>query len=107
VDGEQKPGESVLDNAVSYAGSTVAITVEEHTDGYLIRVADDGDGIPEWELDSLDADDESPLDHSTGLGLWKLKWAVMALNGELSFDTTDGTTVEIVVPDRGGDAGAA
>jgi signal transduction histidine kinase len=92
--------ESALDNAVAYAESTVTVAVEDSPDGYAIRIADDGPGIPEWELESLGTGEESPLGHTTGLGLWQLKWAVRTLNGELSFDTTDGTTVEIVVPDR-------
>lgn len=92
--------ESVLDNAVTYAESTVEVTVERRPGGFCIRVTDDGRGIPDSELDSLDAGLESPLQHTTGLGLWKLKWAVRALNGDLSFDTTGGTTVEIVLPDR-------
>jgi len=92
--------ESAIDNAVTYAESTVSITVECHQDDCVITVVDDGPGIPGWELDSLEAGTESPLGHSTGLGLWQLKWAVMALNGELSFDTDAGTTVEIAIPDR-------
>jgi signal transduction histidine kinase len=90
---------SALDNAVAYADSTVSVTAERRSDGYAVRVDDDGPGIPQWELDSLDTGTESPLEHTTGLGLWQLKWAVMTLNGELSFDTEAGTTVEIFVPD--------
>jgi signal transduction histidine kinase len=96
--------ESALDNAVAYAESAVAVAVEARPGGYAISVTDDGPGIPEWELDSLETGTESPLQHSTGLGLWQLKWAVMTLNGELSFDTGNGTTVEFVVPDRADDA---
>ncbi|WP_276257934.1 sensor histidine kinase [Haloglomus litoreum] len=92
--------ESALDNAVAYAESAVDVVVEARPDGYAISVTDDGPGIPEWELDSLETGTESPLEHSTGLGLWQLKWAVMTLNGELSFETGDGTTVEFIVPDR-------
>ena len=92
--------ESVLDNAVKYADSTVNVTVESLPGGFDLRVSDDGPGIPDWELESLDAGTESPLQHTTGLGLWQLKWAVRTLNGDVSFDTTDGTTVEIFVPDR-------
>jgi len=100
--------ESALENAITYADSTVSVTVEERPDAVVLYVADDGPGVPEWELDSLDTATETALQHSTGLGLWQLKWGVMTLNGELSFDTEDGTTVEIVVPDReGGGATAA
>jgi PAS domain S-box-containing protein len=99
--------ESALDNAVTYADSTVTVTVENHPEGYVIRVVDDGPGIPEWELDSLETGTETALQHSTGIGLWQLKWAVMALNGQLSFDTDGGTVVEMVVPDRGGDGASA
>ena len=64
-------------------------------------MVDDGPGIPDWELESLDAGTESPLQHSTGLGLWQLSWAVTTLNGDVSFDTTDGTAVEMFIPDNG------
>jgi signal transduction histidine kinase len=94
--------ESAVENAITYADSAVAVTAEASANGYVVRVADDGDGIPEWELDSLDTGTETALQHSTGIGLWQLKWAVMAVNGQLSFDTEDGTTVEMVVPDRSG-----
>ena len=95
--------ESVLDNAVEYADTSVTVTFDSRPEGCVVRVTDDGPGIPDWELASLDAGTESQLQHSTGLGLWQLKWAVTTLNGDLSFDTTDGTTVEIFVPDRGAD----
>jgi signal transduction histidine kinase len=91
--------ESALDNAVTYAETSVTVAVEERRAGVAVTVADDGPGIPESELDSLEAGTESPLEHSTGLGLWQLKWAVFTLDGDLSFDVEDGTTVEFVVPD--------
>jgi signal transduction histidine kinase len=93
--------ESALDNAVSYADSAVTVTVSREGDDCSVSVADDGPGIPEGELDWLDSGVETPLQHGTGLGLWQLKWAVTTLGGELSFETTDGTTVEITVPDLG------
>ena len=91
---------SALENAVSYAESEARVTVERTNKGCTVRIEDDGPGIPEGELASLDSGVETPLRHSTGLGLWQLKWAVTTLGGELSFDTTDGTTVEISLPDR-------
>jgi PAS domain S-box-containing protein len=91
--------ESVLDNAVRYADSTVTVTVETASEGYVVTVADDGPGIPSEELVPLDAETETEFQHARGLGLWQLKWGVEKLNGTLSFDTGDGTTVRITVPD--------
>lgn len=91
---------SAIENAVEHAETSVAITIENVGDGYEIVVADDGPGIPESELASLDAGTETPLQHGTGLGLWQLKWSVTKLNGELDFDTTDGTAVQVIVPDQ-------
>ncbi|QKY20896.1 PAS domain-containing protein [Halolamina sp. CBA1230] len=91
--------ESAVDNALTHADDAVAVTVTERPAGYTVRVTDDGPGIPDGELDALAAGTEPSLEHGTGLGLWQLKWAVMTLNGELSFETDGGTTVEITVPD--------
>ncbi|MEF8783858.1 MAG: PAS domain S-box protein [Haloarculaceae archaeon] len=95
--------ESPLDNAVSYAESTVEVAVEPAPERYTVVISDDGPGIPDAELDSLEAGTETDLRHSRGLGLWQLTWAVEKLNGDLSFDTDSGTTVRITVPDLGDD----
>ncbi|MEF8783861.1 MAG: histidine kinase N-terminal 7TM domain-containing protein [Haloarculaceae archaeon] len=92
--------DSAIENALEHAEESVAVTVEQEDDGYAVVVADDGSGIPESELASLDAGTETPLQHGTGIGLWQLKWAVTKLGGDVSFDTADGTTVRIAVPDQ-------
>ena len=91
---------NAIENAVEYADSSVRVSVQATPDGYAITVADDGPGIPASELASLDAETETPLQHGTGLGLWQLKWGVTKLNGDLSFDTSEGTTVRVTVPDQ-------
>ena len=96
--------DSALDNAFTYAKSTVDISLERDDGGYTVVVADDGPGIPDRELQSLDAGTETPLQHGTGLGLWQLRWAVTTMGGDLSFETDDGTTVRFTVPDQGSDA---
>jgi signal transduction histidine kinase len=90
--------ESPIENALAYADTEVRITVAECADSYELTIADDGPGIPAGELESLDAGTETALQHGTGLGLWQLKWAVRTMGGELSFETGDGTTIEIVLP---------
>lgn len=90
---------SPLENAVTYADSSVVISGETTDSGCTIEISDDGPGIPTAELDSLAAERETQLQHSRGLGLWELKWGVDKLDGNLSFATEDGTTVTIQLPD--------
>jgi len=91
---------SALENAIEYADSAVRLTVEDHAGGYTVVIDDDGPGIPEAELTPIEAGTETNLNHGRGLGLWQLRWGVDKLNGELSFDTNEGTTIRISVPDR-------
>ena len=94
--------ESALENALEHAGSAVEVAVEEAPEGYTLVVDDDGPGIPEDDLVPIEAGTETTLRHGRGLGLWQLRWSVDRMNAELSFDTTDGTTVRITIPDRNG-----
>jgi signal transduction histidine kinase len=89
---------SAVDNAVTHA-TDVTATLRSTPDGCELQVIDDGPGIPESELSALAAGSEAPLQHGTGLGLWQLTWATRTLGGEVSFETSDGTTVTISVPD--------
>lgn len=92
--------ESALENAVEYAESLVTVSGEDNADEYVVVIDDDGDGIPEEEVLPIKTGTETDFRHGRGLGLWQLRWSVDQLNGELSFDTTNGTTVRIVVPDQ-------
>ncbi len=92
--------ESALENAIEYADSTVTVAVGNRGDECVVRIADDGPGIPDEELVPIETGTETHLRHGRGLGLWRLRWSVDRLNGQLSFDTTDGTTVRITIPDR-------
>ncbi len=92
--------ESALENAVDHADTTVEVTVENYSGGYDVLVDDDGPGISEDDLAPIEAGTETSLSHGQGLGLWQLKWGVDVLEGDLSFETDDGTTVRIRVPDQ-------
>ena len=95
--------DSAVANAVEHAASrvTVGCRARETDGGYVLTVTDDGPGLPESERAALEVDRETQLEHATGLGLWKLRWAAEALGGEVSVSTDDGTTVSLTVPDRG------
>jgi PAS domain S-box-containing protein len=92
--------ESALESARSRASEQVTVRLDDTAQGFTLTVTDDGAGIPEDELASVTAGTETALEHATGLELWRLKWAVTKLNGELSFENEDGTTVEIAIPDQ-------
>jgi signal transduction histidine kinase len=90
---------SPLENAAEYAASTVTVSLRSTADGWTVIVSDDGDGIPASELEALADETETALKHGRGLGLWQLKWGIEALDGDLSFDTEDGTTITITLED--------
>ncbi len=46
-----------------------------------IEIADNGSGIPQTEWDVITANQETPLRHSSGIGLWLIYWAISALGG--------------------------
>jgi PAS domain S-box-containing protein len=92
--------ESALENALENAVSTVTVAIENSKHQCLIIIQDDGPGIPEDVLTPVRVGRETPLQHGKGLGLWQLRWCVDTLNGDLSFETGDGTTVRITVPDQ-------
>ncbi|WP_324662197.1 PAS domain S-box protein [Haloarcula sediminis] len=83
------------------AGARVEVTVEMTTDDdrAVVRVSHDGEGLSEVELAALNEGTESDLQHTTGLGLWFVRW--MAVNSGGTFDIGDtdpGTVVELTFP---------
>jgi signal transduction histidine kinase len=92
--------DGAVGNAVQHADRRVEITVTKYATGYRITVFDDGPGIPDSELAAIDAGSESPLQHGTGLGLWRIKWGIKKLNGTVSFKNDSGTTVQMTVPNH-------
>lgn len=54
-----------------------------------IAVDDDGPGIPEHKISVVSSEEETPLTHSEGIGLWMVTRTVNAANGEMSFEESD------------------
>jgi PAS domain S-box-containing protein len=55
----------------------------------VLEVADDGPGIPVHEQRVITMNEETPLSHSEGLGLWLVNWIVEAAQGEITFAESD------------------
>ena len=90
--------ENLVENALQHGGTTVTVRTAVNGDEATLSVTDDGPGIPDHELDVLDRGEETPLDHGSGMGLWLVSWATTTLGADLEFDTSDGTTVTVVLP---------
>jgi len=88
----------LLDNAAKHAGDrpNVSVEVRETATDVVIRVADDGPGLPAMERSVLASGEETPLTHGQGLGLWLVHWIVESLEGELDVrETGGGACIEI------------
>jgi PAS domain S-box-containing protein len=68
-------------------------------DAVRITIADDGPGIPEEELAVLTEGGETPLEHTSGIGLWLIQWIVAESAGEVTFEESEwgGTAVRITL----------
>jgi PAS domain S-box-containing protein len=105
--------EEAVENAVVHSDRDrprVEITVADGENPHHARVAvaDDGPGIPEREWEVIESGTETPLAHSSGLGLWMMYWGVTALGGtvEVSDSEPRGSVVSFEVPlASGGDGG--
>jgi len=95
--------DELLENALEHASKRAEITVEPTDTVIKVAVCDDGDGIPDYEIEPLSSGRETPLEHTSGVGLWTVKWVVEALDGSLSFEREHGTCVTVSLP-RAADA---
>jgi PAS domain S-box-containing protein len=96
----------LLRNAVEHndaAAPTVSVRSAASADrsGWVdVEITDNGPGIPENEVRTLTAGEETSLQHGSGIGLWITHWVVVRFGGELRFETTEGggSRVRIMLP---------
>lgn len=106
-EGIQRAIEELIDNAARYNDATdplVRVQVRDR-DGARVVIEDNGPGISDQEVESLQRGTETQLSHSQGVGLWLSKWLIESIDGHLSIETTDpGTriTVELPLPESVG-----
>jgi len=76
---------NLIGNAVKYtnANTTVSISCEKETDAYLIKVSDEGPGIPKHQMDKLFMEFQRPSENKqpgSGLGLYISK-KIISMHG--------------------------
>lgn len=98
--------DNLVENSIEHCDDDpkVRITVEYDPadDVVVIRVEDNGPGIPQLERRALERGSEESIDHGSGLGLWLVKWIVDHYGGELRIfeNDPDGSVVAMRLPKR-------
>ncbi|WP_254524251.1 histidine kinase N-terminal 7TM domain-containing protein [Natrinema caseinilyticum] len=84
---------NLLENAAEHNDSTdPRVSVRLTDDDPTLTIADNGPGIPEYELAVLEDERETSLEHGSGIGLWLVTWIVDRSSATLEFHTSpDGT----------------
>lgn len=93
----------ILENAVEHSDlpePEIWVSVNVDEEFAEIEIADNGPGVPAMERSVADADEETPLQHSSGLGLWLVRLVIEDLGGAVAIDDRNarGTTVSITIP---------
>jgi signal transduction histidine kinase len=89
----------LVDNAITHSDSgtpTVTVVVEDG-DPVVVRVADDGPGVPDHEANIITEDRAvSDVYHASGMGMWLVRWIVRRSEGTVELDDTgEGTEFTI------------
>ncbi|WP_042662005.1 PAS domain-containing sensor histidine kinase [Haloferax sp. ATB1] len=95
--------DELIANALKHGGETVDIDVcrtEDDDSKLVVRVADDGPGIPDEEWRVIKRGEETPLEHGTGMGLWLVHWVVRKAGGSMELEPSPlgGTAVTLKLP---------
>jgi len=87
--------DELVTNAVRHDTDDTTVSLGARDDGewIVVRVADDGPGIPPMEIAVVEAGHETPLEHGKGLGLWLVNWIVTQYGGSFQLSADDDGTV--------------
>jgi signal transduction histidine kinase len=90
----------LIENAVEHNSCpeppTVDLTTESTEASVRLSITDTSGGIKSAEIEVLEAEQETDLDHGSGIGLWLVRYIVKRSGGTLSASTTEsGTRITI------------
>ena len=95
---------NLVENAIIHSGESehpVTISVSGSSDAagdVAFEISDTNERIPELEIETLRAGDETPLQHGQGIGLWIVYWCVQKLHGSIDFEYDDGNVLTVTLP---------
>lgn len=83
--------------------TSVEITVSDRREEIMIEVADDGVGLSNQEVESINTGKETALTHGSGVGLWFVNWIVTRYGGSFQVqsgeeNSTVGTLATVCIP---------
>lgn len=99
--------ENALENAIEHNSNErpIVTVLSRKSDSHkevIIEIEDNGPGIPLGEIRAVQNGNEDQLEHTSGVGLWIIKWVVEGLYGSVSFNPSTrfatGTTVKMRLP---------
>lgn len=91
---------AVEHNDVNSPRINISVSSGPDSDEVLIRIADNGPGISEYEREIFEQREETELRHSSGLGLWLVHWIIDDIDGTVEIEQRRprGTVVTLRVP---------
>lgn len=91
--------DNVVENVVVHSDGApeLRVTVEREAGAVVVRFVDDCPPIPENERAVFTGERETPLDHSTGVGLWLVRLVMESYGGDVrhAYDEDGGNIVEL------------
>lgn len=89
--------EELIENAILHspadAEPTLRIWLSQRDDCLTLFVEDESGGLEDNEIKTLQRGAESDLEHSSGVGLWLVRWLVEYSGGDMIVHQTDGGTL--------------
>jgi PAS domain S-box-containing protein len=99
----------IVHNDNDTAETEVSIELLKLPTWVVIRVKDNGPGIPKQDRESLEIGEETDITHGSGFGLWAIYWILKASGGDIhiSDNNGSGTVIDMMVPRSGEQLSAA
>lgn len=96
--------QNLLDNAIRHSDDSspetqlIVSSADADSDTVVFEVRDTNAPIPDVEIKAIQAAEEQPLVHGSGIGLWIVHWSITVLGGSLEFEYDDGNVLKLILP---------